>query len=256
MRKRTRVHNLKVINKSNKPPARKRWAKAGRRLLGITACLLLLKMGHALFTVKHIEVKGPDFLDREAIVELSGITIGSSIFTVRSDQVALLLQADPYIQEAAVQKDYPSTVVITVNSRTPAAYILTEEGCWLMDAEGIVYGQAAEMAGNLPVITGINPDHLCPGKEVQDQPSAEALRAFFSALAEVPHLKPAELNLADRQEMILYTTSGLTVLLGDSGNMRRKLALVKETLPYLPEVGEFSCLDVRTGERLIVVGKL
>ena len=56
--------------------------------------------------------------------------------------------------------------------------------------------------------------------------------------------------------MILYTASGLKVLLGDSRNMRRKLALVKETLPYLPEVGEFACLDVRTGERLIVVGKL
>ncbi|HOL18018.1 MAG TPA: FtsQ-type POTRA domain-containing protein [Bacillota bacterium] len=256
MRKQARVHNLQLITKSNKPAPKKRWVKAGRRALIIAASLLLLKMGHALFTVKNIEVKGPAFLDREALIERSGITVGSSIFTVRSDKVAHALQADPAILEAAVQKDYPSTVVISVTSRTPVAYILAEGGCWLMDAEGIVYKQDAEMSGNLPVVTGINPDHLFPGEVVRDQASAMALHAFFSALAEVPHLKPAELNLADSREMVLYTASGLKVLLGDSKNMRRKLALVKETLPYLPEVGDFACLDVRTGERLIVVGKL
>ncbi len=252
MHYRDKRHNLKLMKSAGKPSLIKRFFKACMRILLLAACLFLLKQGHALFTVTEIKVVGSTFTERDVILEMSGINKGSSIFLLQEKKVVQRLLAEPAILSVDIRKSYPSTVVIRLNERIPSAYILVDGDFWIVDEEGIIYGRRDGNRESLPIVTGVDLQQLAPGLPLQEPALAEALKAFVGALVAVPDLEPAELNLADSREMVLYTASGLKVLLGDSEKMKQKLALLWESLPYLSEVGNDFCLDVRTGDRLIV----
>lgn len=256
MHKREKKQNLKFMKSGKRPSFTKKFIKAGMQILLPAACLFLLKQGHALFTVKEIKVSGSAYLERNEILEISGIEKGSSIFLLQRKKAVQRLLTEPAVLSADISKSYPSTVVITLNGRTPSAYILSEGDCWIVDEKGIIYGQSSGIQESLPIVTGVDPEQLVLGLPLQDPVLAKALEAFVVALAAVPDLEAAELNLTNSQEMVLYTASGLKVLLGDSGKMKQKLMLLRETLPYLSDVGSGSCLDVRTGDRLVVYGQV
>ncbi|MBS3943773.1 MAG: FtsQ-type POTRA domain-containing protein [Dethiobacter sp.] len=256
MYNREHVHILSPAKTANRTLGKKRLLRAGARILLFTAFLLLLKQGDALFSVKEIQISAPANFDRNTLLELSGIRAGTSIFWINSRQAAQRLLEEPAVLSAEVTRVFPSAIAINVTGRAPFAYILIEGDCWFVDSEGLIYRQASRLTGSLPVITGVERDQLVLGQPLKDPDRAGALKAFIAALAAEPDLNLSELNLADSKNMVLYTTAGLKVLLGDSGNMARKLALLREALPYLPEISGCRLLDVRSGEHLVIAEKL
>lgn len=256
MYNRENVHIFSPTKMVNRPLGKKRVLRAGARILMIAACLLLLKQGNALFSVKEIQISAPAYFDRNTLLELSGIRAGTSIFWINSRKAAQRLLEEPAVLSVEVTRVFPSALVINVTGRAPFAYILIEGDCWLVDTEGIIYRQDSRLTGSLPVITGVERDQLALGQPLKDPDRAGALKAFAWALPAEPELNLSELNLADSKNMVLYTTAGLKVLLGDSGNMARKLALLREALPYLSEISGCRLLDVRSGEHLVVAEKL
>jgi cell division septal protein FtsQ len=256
MHNRNNNQSLKLVKSTDKSlRTKRRFIKTAVRILMLVLCLFSLKQGHALFTVKEFQVNGPASFERDDILEMSGIKLGSSIFLLKRNKAVQQLLTDPAILSADISSHFPSTVVITLNGRTPSAYILSAGDCWVVDMEGVIYDQHDDTTGSLPIVTGVGPEQLAIGQPLMEPARAEALKVFIHALAAVPDFEPSELNLTDIEELVLYTASGLKVLLGDSGKMKRKLILVRETLPYLSEMASDSCLDVRTGERLIVYGQ-
>ena len=203
MRERDKRQNLKLIKSGKRPSPLKKLFKAGKQILLLAACLFLLIQGHALFTVKEIKVSGSTYLERNDILEISGIRKGSSIFLLQVNKAVQQLLMEPAILSVDISKSYPSTVVITVKGRTPSAYILSEGDCWIVDEEGIVYGQSSGARDSLPIVTGVDSQQLSLGMPLQEPFLAEALEAFVDALTAVPNLEPAELNLVNSQEMVL-----------------------------------------------------
>lgn len=103
----------------------------------------------------------------------------------------------------------------------------------------------------MPVVTGLE-EEPTPGRPLPDPKQAEALRLFLEALEQVPGLDVSELNLADPDNLLLFTVEGWQVLLGNSSAMKEKLVLLYESLPYLdPE--EEGYIDVRAEDRLVFV---
>ncbi len=61
------------------------------------------------------------------------------------------------------------------------------------------------------------------------------------------------MNLADPGDLILYTVDRRKVLLGGREKMAQKLDLLQEALARLPGNGTGRCLDLRAGDRLVMV---
>ncbi len=223
------------------------------RLMFLSALFFLLKAGQALLVIDEIDVTGLETIDRKVILEKSEIKLGSNLVFLRQKNVKNRLLALPGIAGAVVRKVYPSTVEIVLEERLYAACVLSDGIYWVIDAEGFVYDSWDYLKRSLPVITGIDAEQIKIGSFLENSSDAETLVIFLSGLSQVPYLEPAELNLRDRKNLILYTADGRKVLLGDSEKMSRKLILLFEILPHLESTAKGIILDLRTGDRLVVV---
>lgn len=216
------------------------------------AALLLFKAGEAYCRIDEIIISGMDRLSESDIIAQSGIEKGRSLLLLQSERVEKKLASLPEIFSAEVTKRYPSTVRITVEEREPVAYLLNQNCFWLVDAEGVLFAKESHPAENLPVITGAEPEEISAGGLLGQAKKNEALRIFLESLLRIPLLEPAELHLSDPADLVLYTNDGRRVLLGDSSKMFDKLALLQA---FLQESGTGRCLDLRTGDRLVVVSE-
>lgn len=215
--------------------------------------LLLYKGLETFCRVERITVSGAVRLAESEIIGRCGVKKGTSLLLLRPRRVEQRLAEIPEIRTAAVTVDFPGGVSIRVQEREPAASLLHQDGFWLLDREGVVFAGQALPAENLPVITGAAAEEIVPGKPLANRARCRALLAFLEALPENPLLEPAELNLDNPADLILYTIDGRKVLLGGCERMVEKLALLWESIPHLPDNSAGSCLDLRTGDRLVMI---
>ncbi len=232
-------------------------AKRRRPLKAVLLLLLLLGLGLLLFragetycVVQEITVSGNVRLGAEEIISASGIKKGTSLLLLQCGKAEKELAGIPGLSSAAVRRIFPSSVRISVQERREAASLMDQNCFRLVDGEGVIFDEQPLPAENLPVITGASAGEISMGKALAHEKKSTALRVFLEALREVPLLLPAELNLSDPAGLVLYTSDGRRVLLGDSGKMREKLALLQA---FLQESNGGRCLDLRTGDRLVVV---
>lgn len=233
--------------------------KARRRcsLKAVLLLLVLLGLGLLLFRaidrycrVEEITVTGNERLSEQEIISGSGIKKGTSLLLLQCGRAEKVLTGLPGLSSAEVERRFPSAVRISVQERREAASLMDQNHFWLVDGEGIVFDEQPHPAGNLPVVTGALSGEIGMGKPLAHERKGAALRIFLEALKEVPLLSPAELNLSDPAGLVLYTSDGRRVLLGDSGKMMEKLTLLQA---FLQESNGGRSLDLRTGDRLVVV---
>lgn len=248
---------LRLVRGRPAAPRRRRWKRV---LLLCSLLLLALAAGCAAFKgleafckVERIAVDGAVRLAEEEIISRSGLRKGTSLLLVRCRKLERTLSALPEIDTVTVARIFPGTVSIRVQERVAVASLLDRRCFWLLDHEGVPFAEQTRPAENLPVITGAAAEEIIAGEPLANGARREALLAFLRALPENPLLEPAELNLADPGDLILYTGDGRKVLLGDSHRMEEKLLLLWGFIPFLPEISTGSCLDLRTGDRLVVI---
>lgn len=251
---------LRLVQAETQPPKPRRRHRLKKIL--VRFCLLFAAAGLGLLLFKGLEtfckieqinVTGAQRLSEGEIVDCCGVKKGTSLLLLRSRRAEELLAALPEIYAAEVSGVFPNGVSIRVQEREPAASLLHQSGFWLLDREGVVFAGEAFPAENLPVITGAAAEDIVLGKTLGNGARHEALCAFLEALPANPLLEPAELNLENPAELLLYTVDGRKVFLGDKEKMGEKLALLWESIPHLPDNGAGGVLDLRAGDRLVLI---
>jgi len=121
-------------------------------LLGVTAVVLW----SPLFGLKTVRVTGAVHLGHGEVVRVSGLAKGSRTFLVDEGRVETALSTDPWIQEAAVTIDLPSTVHIHVVERRPIGALAEGGTLTLVAADGSILGDI-DGAKDLPVIEVLSP---------------------------------------------------------------------------------------------------
>lgn len=215
--------------------------------------LLLYKGLETFCTVEQIAITGAVRLSESDVIEHSGLKKGTSLLLLRRRRAEERLGDLPVIAVAEVSAVFPNSVSIRVQEREPAASLLHQSGFWLLDRKGVVFAGEALPAENLPIITGAPAEDIVLGKTLANGARHKALCAFLEALPENPLLEPAELNLENPVDLILYTGDGRKVFLGDRERMVEKLALLWESIPHLPDNGSGGSLDLRDGDRLVLI---
>lgn len=132
-----------------------------------------------LFTLRKLTFHSDGKLRAEHIREYAGIQEGMNLFGVRLTDVRDRLESVPVVNTVELQRRLPNTLNIDITERFPLARIGGgRRGLQLtVDREGHVLGPSAG-SDRLPVIEGIAPAGLRPGRQLTDEVVTDALFAL------------------------------------------------------------------------------
>jgi cell division protein FtsQ len=201
-----------------------------------------------LLSVQHVRVEGAPSLDQASLVQISGLS-GESMLTLSVADARKRLMAVPGILSVDVSRDWPDTVVITVQQGTPVAVWSVDGQDFAVDEEGVVLGGVAD--DQAPRIVEVTPGRvLAPGDRVHPDAIAFARRIT----AESPGAlgaNVAELEYEDGVGVTVIFEDGMRVTFGDERSYDYKIAVLAELLLELSGQGvQPSAVDLRFGERV------
>lgn len=144
----------------------------------------------AFFDVRHVEVIGTTLLDPAEVVTLMALDTTRSIW-VDHGPLADRVAAHPQVATARIGRRLPSTLVVQVQEVPPVAFVPTEGGLLVLDAEG----------DTLP----IDPVGTAVSLPILARRDTALLRLLAVLHAEVPALfdRISEVRRESRNELVL-----------------------------------------------------
>lgn len=235
--------------------------RSGPGFAGLILLLVVLAAVAALvvknvFVVGDIQVLGNRNFSSEDIINIAGVEMGESIFSVSGEKIAQKFDTVGRIHLEEVEIRWPGTVCITVRERT-ARFLVNYLGLIsALDEYGYVIEQSTELPGyQLVVVTGLNAQSCQVGRKVtstqigQVDAMLEVINSLYRMQADE---LVSELNVLDLDNMYLMTRSGMMVKIGDSTLMDQKIAWMIGVLPQLEAEGSVSgVLDVSGGSSAV-----
>lgn len=156
---------------------------------------------HPAWTVEHVEIRGDNRHQSDISVQRAiKPMLNESFLSIDLSELQRLVEDVPWVRQAAVQRDFPKGLRITIEEHRPVAWWGEAKGTLLVNAQGEIFeAQAeAEESQNWPVLAG-------PDEHVQD-----VLKAFNDLQAS---LRSA--NLSAKRLMLSPHGSWTAVLDGD-----------------------------------------
>lgn len=92
-----------------------------------------------LLSVRTVSVQGLATIPEDEVLAALDVPHGDPLLQVDTAAAARRVAAIPKVAQARVQRQYPSTVKVTVDERVPAVFFDSPQGTHLMDASGVDY---------------------------------------------------------------------------------------------------------------------
>lgn len=104
-----------------------------------------------------LEISGGENVSKHQIMEVMGGDIGRNIFFVPLEQRKHQLEEIPWVESADVMRLLPNRLRVTIQERTPVAFVQVGPKISLIDAHGVVMDMPAAAAKHysFPVIVGM-----------------------------------------------------------------------------------------------------
>lgn len=175
-------------------------------LVGAVALGLLLYFT-PLMSVREVAVDGIQAVPRDDVLNAMGVRKGSPLLQVDTDVVADRVAAIRRVASVRVQREYPSTLRITIVERVPVAVKDFPDGSHLYDRDGVDFATAPPPPG-LPYFDVDNPGPSDPSTKaalqvltaLQPQVAGQVSRIEARSVASIT------LTLADGRVVVWGTT--------------------------------------------------
>jgi cell division protein FtsQ len=138
------------------------------------------------FAVESIEIRGLNHLTPEAIQQMTRIHAGTNTLSIHLDQSCQTLQRHPWIREVDIQRDLPSTIIITIQEQVAQAVVDFSNIDFLMNRQGEIFkkrefADTPFLPPDLPKISGLKVQDLnLNGKFQNASHPATAVREIIS----------------------------------------------------------------------------
>ena len=158
-------------------------------------------------SARSVVVTGTGAVTREEVVDVAQVRPGTPLLQIDTDAVADRVAGIRRVASARVQREYPSTLRITIVERIPVVVKDFGDGPHLFDRDGVDFASAAPPPG-LPYIDVDNPGPT-------DPPTRAALQVMTALRPEVvaqvgrvaaPSVASITLTLADGRTVVWGTT--------------------------------------------------
>jgi cell division protein FtsQ len=218
-----------------------------------------------LFAITGVRVAGANRVQAQQVRDEAQVHIGQNLMTADLDGAVTRVRALPWVASAEVRREPPSTVVIDVVPRRPAAVIASGTGRWVVDSGGVVI-VAGERRG-LPRIITEEVLAPVPGHRLDDPGTIHALavyqalpqdvrraaRTITAAGARSVHVGLALAELDDPQGF--RKAQRVTVRFGTAGAVAQQVAVLRALLDQIAAArdGLPALIDVRVPSNPVVV---
>lgn len=226
-------------------------AQALVAVLAAVALFMFLRSDY--FSLRAVSVDGLQTLSADEVRRRAGLDRPVLIWEVWPRRVERLLLGHPRVAAARVDIRWPNRVVIAVEERQPAAYILEAGGKYVeVDGEGQVLALRDGLPGaGQPLVTGVTENNPQAGRRLANP---LALRAVSMAadLGPVGRARASEINVNRDGEIVLYTMEGLPVFMGIDDRWEAKVRALLGILGSLRDTREVAYIDLRSSRRPVV----
>ena len=220
------------------PPAdrRDRFRKAGA-IVFITVVVLgaatVTLTRSPFFAARTIEVRGASHVPRSQVLRIAAVTPDTNVFTLDAGAAERRLERDPWIADATVTKDLPSTLVIDIHERIAVAVAESDGVLRLVADDGAFLETALPRAAiGMPSIVTADAEGV--------EPSPEAVGGAARAIAAMAPTLRRRIDgiaiLADGQ-LRVDLTSGSSAAYGEPVELQEKAMALRALLDYAAERG-------------------
>lgn len=265
---------MKDVEKTNveRQNSRKRIRRRKRMMnvYGLVVLLLVLTAGITisytfLFNINEIRVAGQsDMYSAEEIVAASGINKGDNLLRLdceKSEQ--MILDSLLYVETAKVDRDFPSSLDITVTKCIPAFNVNYGEGTLLVSKKGKILADNGFITDGLPIIYGFDPADHTPGKAAasENEHKNDAFHELISSMTAKNDNSIMTVDMSDEHAIIVNYKNGMIFKMGNWNDVEYKLNLadtvmqdetVKGKKGYLTMIGTKQC-SFRTSDGPVAV---
>lgn len=198
--------------------ARWRTVAAGVVAVALLAGLTWLVGYSDVLAVREVRVDGVDGPLADTVRAAAEAPVGVPLARVDTGRVAERAETVPDVASAAVSRDWPSTLVLTVVPRDPVATV-AGEGEWRhVDADGVVFGRLDAPADDLPVIAAAD------GAGEQERRVAGV--SVAGALPRSLQAQVQRIEAASPADVRLVLRDGREVVWGTADDSERKAAVL------------------------------
>lgn len=185
------------------------------------------------FYADTIDVRGTAHVARADVLRVAAITSKTNVFTLDAGAAEARLEREPWIAEATITKELPSTLIIDVHERVAVAVLESGGVLRLVADDGSLLEAALpRAAAGLPVIA--------PTDELGLEPAPEAVegaaRAIAAMIPTLRHRIDGVSVLADGQ-LRVDLSSGAQVAYGEAVDLVEKAMALRALLDYAAGTG-------------------
>lgn len=226
------------------------------RIAIVIAVILLIIFGSIfiyrsdLFHVNNVQVNGSAHLTSQEITSIAAVSDDSTLLRLDSKGIKERLEDNAWVQNAAIHRVFPDTIVIDITEREPGAvvkindrsnWVISTDGAWLSAATTDDWESAMKIIDVSPSMPAPISGAMCADGGINNaldilNSISDDLRSRIVSISAESSIKTS-LNLVD----------GVTVAFGDSSDIEVKEAVINSLLNEYE--GRISYINVRVPTR-------
>ena len=206
----------------------------------------------------NIEISGTHNVTRAQIIDVMGSDIGRNVFFVPLAERKKQLEEIPWVESATVMRLLPDRVRISIQERTPVAFVQMGSRIALIDASGVVMDMPAtrQTHFSFPVITGMQESEPLSTRAARMKMYAALVRdldaeggRYSTALSEVDLRDPEDVKIT-----VPDTDGAVLIHLGSSDFLRRYKTFIAHVAEWRQQVPgqKLESVDLRYEGQIIV----
>ena len=218
-------------------------------VFALSCLFFILFLRSPYFAIEKITVQGLNNLLREEVIAAMGIKEGTSLWEVSPPELEKRILSLPSVKKAGVERILPRSLDVFVEEKEPLALVPYQHYYLELSESGTFLGIREQMEGDLPIINGLTWGRMEVGKKVPDPVRKKILTEILQQISSLKQPAISEINVHDPERIVLYTMDGLEVLLGEKGEIPRKMTVLSKVYMRLDqEILDSGYLDLRAAE--------
>jgi len=238
----------------------------GRGLIGLALCVATVGagyMGHRLirsadyFRLRTVRIVGYQTLTQQDVLYLLDLSADTTLFQLDLPRMGTRVERHPYIKTVILRREFPDTLIVTVQEREPYLVVQAEEQRFMLDAEGVVIGPLTpQQDQGLPQLTLRQQRVLAAGMRLQQEEVQRALEFVrdYSASPIIGATRLVALTVEESGTVVLEVAPYSFKLRVGEGKLDAQLGRLPSVLHYITQQGlTVRSIDLSYRKRVIVI---
>jgi cell division protein FtsQ len=238
----------------------------GKGLIGLALCVAMAwagYMGYRLlrkadyFRLRTVRIVGHQTLTQHDILYLLDLSADATLFQLDLARMGTRLERHPYIKTVTLRREFPDTLIVTVQEREPYLVVQVEDQRFFLDAEGVVLGPfMPQQDQELPQLTLRQQRVLAAGMRLQQEEIQRALEFVrdFKASPIIGTTRLVELSVEESGAVVLEVAPYPFKLRVGEEKLDTQLGRLPSVLHYITQQGlAVRSIDLSYRQRVIVI---